>query len=228
MYKRLLERKDDFEFIVGNFPEILKRPSLEDINYDRDLTSRLNQLRNEVQVRALSGIWQQQSITGFTDAIRSDMIAFIKRVTDTFEVNEDNDNIVCTIHGTDQSITISRSIFSENLVSFVHPVWRTVVESMSGLSVDSRWDSLEISYLNDSPFAFRYDGRNVRPEAIFSLLQYILWGTSSNIEFDQLFDDNIIASKPGECTTVHTEFLTQSGEKPVKTRFEKFHNLILT
>lgn len=228
MYKRLLERKDDFEFIVGNFPEILKRPSLEDINYDRDLTSRLNQLRNEVQVRALSGNWQQQSITGFTDAIRSDMIAFIKRVTDTFEVNEDNDNIVCTIHGTDQSITISRSIFSENLVSFVHPVWRTVVESMSGLSVDSRWDSLEISYLNDSPFAFRYDGRNVRPEAIFSLLQYILWGTSSNIEFDQLFDDNIIASKPGECTTVHTEFLTQSGEKPVKTRFEKFHNLILT
>ena len=228
MYKRLLERKDDFEFIVGNFPEILNRPSGDDLNYDRDLTSRLNKLRNEVQVRALSGIWQQQALSSSSDAIRSDMIAFIKSFTAELEVNQDDEDIVFLDSRTGQPISVSRSIFSENLISFVHPVWGTLMESLSGLSVDSRWDRLEISYVNSNPVAFRYDGRDVRPEAIFSLLQYILWGTSSNIEFDQLFVDNVVASKPGECTTVHTELMTQSGEKTVITSFEKFHNLILT
>lgn len=143
MYTRLLQRKDLFELAVGEFPEIIAGAIRDELTHyldntlpSRDVILELNEIKNNVQLKALRSLWDRDLPTTLTGRFRDELTNLAKQaaLAAGLEVAELGPNH--QISGPNLSISFSTYPGNENVIGLSHPCLKWLQSSRCSLPQD--------------------------------------------------------------------------------------------
>jgi len=195
MYSKLLERKDDYELAVGEFPDIFSESIRNEVNdllnpgapLTSNIAADLVSLRQNFQTVALKDIWEtNQSDFPASREMRNDFLEFVRLVTDN-EATRTISSELTSMPGTKHSIGLN------------HEALDTAVNFEKAFETDQKRD-LFAAYLGDLFISFAVSEKSdsfrlLKPLALGRLLKSMI-GEYQLSEED--FADTFMTSSAGQ------------------------------
>jgi superfamily II DNA or RNA helicase len=177
MYTRLLSRRDLFELAVGEFPEVIGKAIREElatrfgaVSTVRDPISQLNQLKNDLQVRALRQLWDRKVPARTLSAkFRSELgsLAVLAARFVGATVTEDDSGFIVSKGNHKLRFTIEPG--GDDVISFTHPLLQWLMSSQIKPS-----SNLHVASENGVPMFFAFEDRLIDPQSFPSLINEML------------------------------------------------------